>query len=137
MFLNVLSSVGIFGYLCSVTCESSISTIDSRVGADIRDISSCMIIAGYPDAYMNLWLKEEGFSVAQINQLPTVTYAINIVASWLGTTLAAIYPAWTIYTGATTCLVFSNICMIIWTIPKPLKYVSIIRIIHTFLYVLI
>lgn len=82
-----------------------------------------MIIAGYPDAYMNLWLKEEGYSVVQTNQLPTVTYAINIIASWLGTTLAAIYPSWTIYTGATTCLVFSAICMIVWTIPTALKYV--------------
>ncbi|OTA83027.1 hypothetical protein M434DRAFT_36890 [Hypoxylon sp. CO27-5] len=83
----------------------------------------CMIISGYPDSYMNLWLKEEGFSVVQINQLPTVTYAINIVASWLGTTMAAIFPSWTVYTGATTCIAFSSICMIIWDIPKPLKCV--------------
>lgn len=82
-----------------------------------------MIIGGYPDSYMNLWLKEEGFSVVQINQLPTVTYAINIVASWLGTTLAAIYPSWIIYSGAVSCLVFSAICMIVWNIPKALKYV--------------
>ncbi|KAI1469110.1 MFS general substrate transporter [Daldinia caldariorum] len=84
----------------------------------------CMIISSYPDSYMNLWLKEEGFSVVQINQLPTVTYAINILASWLGTTLAAIYPSWTVYTSATTCIVFSSICMIIWEIPKPLKFVA-------------
>ncbi|KAI2635707.1 MFS general substrate transporter [Hypomontagnella submonticulosa] len=84
----------------------------------------CMIIAGYPDSYMNLWLKEEGFSVVEINQLPTVAYAINIVASWLGTTLAAIYPSWTVYTGATVCVVFSASCMIAWNIPKPLKFVA-------------
>ncbi|KAI1634300.1 major facilitator superfamily domain-containing protein [Biscogniauxia mediterranea] len=84
----------------------------------------CMIIASYPDQYMNLWLKEEGFSVIQINQLPTVTYAINILASWLGTTLAAIYPSWIIYSSVTTCVVFSCICMIIWTIPKALKFVA-------------
>ncbi|KAK6953294.1 hypothetical protein Daesc_005595 [Daldinia eschscholtzii] len=84
----------------------------------------CMIISGYPDSYMNLWLKEQGFSVVQINQLPTVTYAINILASWLGTTLAAIYPSWTVYTSATICIVFSSICMIIWDIPKPLKFVA-------------
>ncbi|OQE80467.1 hypothetical protein PENNAL_c0046G01349 [Penicillium nalgiovense] len=53
---------------------------------------ACMIICSYPSSYMSLWLKEEGYSVTQINQLPTVTYAVNIVASWLGTTLAAIYP---------------------------------------------
>ncbi|KAI1483671.1 MFS general substrate transporter [Daldinia eschscholtzii] len=84
----------------------------------------CMIISGYPDSYMNLWLKEQGFSVVQINQLPTVTYAINILASWLGTTLAAIYPSWTVYSSATICIVFSSICMIIWDIPKPLKFVA-------------
>ncbi|KAK7757371.1 hypothetical protein SLS62_000383 [Diatrype stigma] len=84
----------------------------------------CMIICGYPDSYMNLWLKEEEYSVVQINRLPTVTYAINIVASWLGTTLAAIYPSWTIYTGATASLVFSTICMIVWTIPTALKFVA-------------
>ncbi|KAI0845393.1 MFS general substrate transporter [Daldinia vernicosa] len=84
----------------------------------------CMIISGYPESYMNLWLKEQGFSVIQINQLPTVTYAINIVASWLGTTLAAIYPSWTVYSSAIICIVFSSICMIIWDIPKPLKFVA-------------
>ena len=73
---------------------------------------------------MSLWLKAEGYTVVQINQLPTVVYAINIVASWLGTTLAAIWPAWTIYTFETTCVLFSSLCMIIWNIPKPLKSVS-------------
>ncbi|KAI0001246.1 MFS general substrate transporter [Xylariaceae sp. FL0662B] len=84
----------------------------------------CMIISSYPGSYMNLWLKEEGYSVVQINQLPTITYAVNIVASWLGTTLAAIYPSWTIYTGATICIVFSSVCMIVWTIPTALKFVA-------------
>lgn len=59
--------------------------------------------------------------MVQINQLPTVTYAIRIVASWLGTTLAAIYPSWTIYTVMTVCVSFSSICMIVWDIPTALK----------------
>jgi hypothetical protein len=80
-----------------------------------------MIISSYPMSYMNLWLKEEGYSVTQINQLPTVIYAINIVASWLGTTLAAIYPSWVIYTLASTCCLFSTLCMIVWSIPTGLK----------------
>ncbi|KAF5865977.1 hypothetical protein ETB97_001555 [Aspergillus alliaceus] len=64
---------------------------------------ACMIISPYPTLYMSLWLKGEGYSVTQINKSPTVTYAINtinIVASWLGTTLAAIYLTWLTYTIA-------------------------------------
>lgn len=80
-----------------------------------------MIISGYPNDYMNLWLKEEGYSVVDINQLPTVIYAIRIVASWLGTTLAAVYPSWVIYTILTVCASFSTICMMVWNIPVALK----------------
>ncbi|CAI7638032.1 unnamed protein product [Penicillium pancosmium] len=82
---------------------------------------ACMIISSYPSSYMNLWLKAEGYSVTQINQLPTVIYAITIVASWLGSTLASIYPAWIIYTLASACVLFSTLCMIIWNIPTALK----------------
>ncbi|KAF9892252.1 hypothetical protein FE257_002029 [Aspergillus nanangensis] len=83
---------------------------------------ACMIISSYPNGYMNLWLKAEGYSVTQINQLPTVIYGINIVASWLGTTLAAIYPTWIIYTIVTVCCMFSTTCMVVWNIPTGLKF---------------
>ncbi|RSM04283.1 hypothetical protein CEP52_006926 [Fusarium oligoseptatum] len=82
----------------------------------------CMIISSYPSSYMNLWLKEEGYSVEQINKLPTVTNAITIVASWLGTTLASIYPSWIIYTVVEGSCMFATICMIVWNIPKGLKF---------------
>ncbi|KPM41484.1 hypothetical protein AK830_g5061 [Neonectria ditissima] len=82
----------------------------------------CMIISSYPSSYMNLWLKEEGYSVEKINTLPTVTFAITVVASWLGTTLAAIYPAWIIYTVVEACCMFATLCMIVWTIPTGLKF---------------
>ncbi len=81
----------------------------------------CMIISSYPSGYMNLWLKDQGYSVVQINQLPTVIYGINIVASWLGTTLAAIWPTWVLYTFVQGCTMFSSLCMIIWDIPTGLK----------------
>ncbi|CAJ2509543.1 Uu.00g145690.m01.CDS01 [Anthostomella pinea] len=84
----------------------------------------CMIISGYALSYMNLWLKAEGFSVVQINQLPTVEYAIQILTSWVGTTLAAIYPSWIIFSGMTACVTFSFICMIVWKIPTALKFVA-------------
>lgn len=82
---------------------------------------AAMIICSYPSMYMSLWLKAEGYSVSQVNQLPTVVYAINIVSSWLGTTLAAIYPSWAIYTTIIILNLFSTLCMIIWDIPKSLK----------------
>lgn len=72
---------------------------------------------------MNLWLKAEGYSVTQVNKLPTVIYAVQIVASWFGTTIAAIYPSWAIYSIASLGCLFSTLCMIIWNIPKGLKYV--------------
>jgi ACS family pantothenate transporter-like MFS transporter len=71
---------------------------------------------------MNLWLKAEGYSVTKINQLPTVVNAITIVASWLGTTLASIYPSWILYTIVSAAMVFSTICMTVWNIPVALKY---------------
>lgn len=72
---------------------------------------------------MNLWLKAEGYSVTQVNQLPTVTYAIQIFASWFGTTIAAIYPSWAIFSSASLGCLFSALCMIVWHIPKGLKSV--------------
>lgn len=83
-----------------------------------------MIISSYPTLYMSLWLKAEGYSVTQTNNLPTIVYAVNIIASWLGTTLAAIYPSWIIYTFASVCCLFSTLCMIVWNIPTALKFVS-------------
>jgi hypothetical protein len=82
-----------------------------------------MIISYYPTSYMNLWLKAEGYPVQKVNELPTVVNAINIVASWLGTTLAAIYPSWVIYSLATAGCLLGSICMIVWNIPRGLKYV--------------
>jgi len=85
-------------------------------------LPSCMIISSYPSGYMNLWLKAEGtYSVVQINKLPTVTYGIQIIASWLGTTLAAIYPTWALYTFVEGSCLFATACMIAWNIPKGLK----------------
>jgi hypothetical protein len=87
--------------------------------------NSCMILSSYPFSYMNLWLKAQGnYSVTQINNLPTVTYAVQIVASWLGTTLAAVYPSWAIYGIASACCLFSTLCMIVWDIPTGLKYAT-------------
>ncbi|KAL4920058.1 major facilitator superfamily domain-containing protein [Aspergillus aurantiobrunneus] len=92
--------------------------------ANIRRPENCMILSSYPSSYMNLWLKDEGYSVTQINQLPTAVHAITIVSSWFGTTLAAIYPSWIIYTLVSVCSLFSTLCMCIWNIPTTLKFVA-------------
>lgn len=83
-----------------------------------------MIVCSYPSGYMSLWLKAEGYTVKQINQLPTVTYGVQIVVSWLGTTLAAIYPEWIIFTIASAFCLFSTVVMIIWNVPTGLKSVN-------------
>ncbi|KAL4785447.1 major facilitator superfamily domain-containing protein [Aspergillus varians] len=83
---------------------------------------ACMILSYYPSSYMSLWLKDEGYSVSQVNKLPTVIYGITIVASWLGTTLAAIYPSWIIFSVVSVCSLFSTLCMCIWDIPTGLKF---------------
>ncbi|KAF2085148.1 MFS general substrate transporter [Saccharata proteae CBS 121410] len=83
-----------------------------------------MIIASYPTSYMNLWLKAEGYSVPQVNKLPTGVNGITVLSSWLGTTLAAIYPSWIIYSISMTTCIFSGICMTIWNIPRTLKFVA-------------
>lgn len=96
--------------------------VRARVTARITDEPHrCMIIASYPSSYMNLWLKAEGFSVVKINELPTGYFAVTAVASWLGTTLAAIYSPWAIYTIQTVLVLFATLCMIIWRIPQALK----------------
>jgi MFS family permease len=82
---------------------------------------ACMILSSYPSSYMNLWLKDEGYSVTKINQYPTIIQAITIFSSWLGTTLASIYPSWIIYTIISTFSLFSTLCMCIWYIPTGLK----------------
>ncbi|CBF69587.1 hypothetical protein AN6381.2 [Aspergillus nidulans FGSC A4] len=82
---------------------------------------ACMILSSYPSSYMNLWLKDEGYSVTKINQYPTIIQTITIVSSWLGTTLASIYPSWIIYTIISTFSLFSTLCMCICCIPTGLK----------------
>lgn len=84
--------------------------------------SSCMIIASYPGSYMNLWLKAEHYSVSRVNTYPTGINAVTALASWLGTTLASIYPSWAIYSISMGSAIFSCICMTIWRIPTGLKF---------------
>jgi hypothetical protein len=111
-----MAYLGVHPLLC--VSLVAITIIDRQI---LIKLYRCMIISSYPSSYMNLWLKAEGYSVTQINQLPTVIYAITIVASWLGSTLASIYPPWIIYTLASACVLFSTLCMIIWNIPTALK----------------
>jgi ACS family pantothenate transporter-like MFS transporter len=96
-----------------------------------------MINTTYPSQYMALWLKAshpsspsscatnnskaEGYSVVQINNLPTVTSAISVISSWIGTTLAGIVPSWIIFGIATGAAIFGTVCLTIWNIPTALK----------------
>ncbi|KAF7553121.1 hypothetical protein G7Z17_g3878 [Cylindrodendrum hubeiense] len=85
---------------------------------------TAMILSVYPTVYMSLWLKAEGYSVSQINKLPTGVNGIQIASSLIGTAVAAVYPAWTVVTFTTIFAVFGSICMIVWEIPTSLKFVA-------------
>lgn len=105
--------------LFSVICESRL--IKCREISKLMQ-GSCMIIASYPSAYMNLWLKSKHYSISQVNTYPTGVNAVTAVSSWLGTTLAAIYPSWAIYSVSMVSVLFSCICMTVWTIPNGLMF---------------
>lgn len=77
-----------------------------------------MLMAHYPSSYFSLWLKAQGkYSVYQINNYPTVTNAVTIIASFTGTSLAAVYAPWKIFlVGISGQLIF-GIIMTIYTVP--------------------
>jgi uncharacterized membrane protein len=80
-----------------------------------------MILSVYPTVFMTLWLKASGYSVTQINQLPTGVNGVQIISSLVGTALAAVYPAYTIVTATTVFALFGTIVMTIWNVPTAVK----------------
>ncbi|WWC63619.1 uncharacterized protein I303_106224 [Kwoniella dejecticola CBS 10117] len=83
----------------------------------------CMIQAHYWEGYMVLWLKADtNLSISLINILPTFSYLISALSSWLGTTLAGKVSRPGLWTFQASCSVFSLILMNIWNIPNGLKF---------------
>ncbi|KAH8924695.1 putative pantothenate transporter [Atractiella rhizophila] len=83
----------------------------------------CLIQSGYGNSYMALWLKSlKRFTVPQVNNIPSATYGLSALSSWLGTSLATIYPPILIWTVVESIELFSFICLLIWHIPIGLKF---------------
>ncbi|RDW66824.1 hypothetical protein BP5796_09573 [Coleophoma crateriformis] len=83
--------------------------------------------SGYPNGQMALWLKSEaahgkGWTVPQINTIPTGVSAVSIVSTVLLTSLCMLYPIGWIITINQWILIFATICMLIWNIPTGLKF---------------
>jgi len=79
----------------------------------------CMLMSFYPTGYFSLWLKAQNkYSVPQINNYPTVVNAISIVASFVGSALAAVYAPWKIYLLGLSGQILFGIIMTIYNVPS-------------------
>lgn len=72
---------------------------------------------------MALWLEAEGYSIEQINEIPTGMYGIYIFTAWFGCTLCAIYNPALIFSLTSIPGLFAACCFIVWNVPKTLKFV--------------
>lgn len=70
-------------------------------------------------SYFNLWLKAEGYSVVQINALPTAGNALAIVVTILWGILAdRTGKRFYLINGLLVLMIVSNILLSVWNIPK-------------------
>ncbi|KAF2276167.1 MFS general substrate transporter [Westerdykella ornata] len=83
--------------------------------------------SSYPHGQMALWLKDLAakygtYSVPQINTIPTGAQGVSVIAALLATSLCMIYPLWAIFSIVEAIFIFANINMLVWFIPKGLKF---------------
>jgi hypothetical protein len=69
---------------------------------------------------MTLWLKDEGYTVEQINIYSTGVQGTAIAIGIVATNLVMIYPIWVIFSTIAATLLFCNVCLLIWDIPLGL-----------------
>lgn len=82
-----------------------------------------MLMCYYPAGYFALWLKaQKTYSVYQINNYPTVTSAITVLASFCGTSLAAVYAPWKIFLIGQAGLIIFGIIMTIYNVPTAATF---------------
>lgn len=76
--------------------------------------------AGQGSGFFNLWLKDQGYSTAQINTIPTAGNAISVIASLFFGTIAD-RTGTRKETCAVVCVIVivSNIMLSVWNIPRP------------------
>jgi hypothetical protein len=74
----------------------------------------------YVAGQMTLWLKDEGYSVAQINVYSTGVQGTAIAIGIIATNLVMVYPIWAIFSTIAATLLFCNVCLLVWHIPLGL-----------------
>ena len=75
---------------------------------------------------MGIWLKAQaaagyGWTIPQINTIPTAVSAVSVVATLIATSLCMLYPLWAIMSVVQAVTMFGVVCMLIWYIPDGLK----------------
>ncbi|KAL3422775.1 vitamin H transporter [Phlyctema vagabunda] len=83
--------------------------------------------SGYPNGQMGLWLKSEakngaGWTIPQINTIPTGVSAVSVVFTIVLTSLCMLYPIALIISINQGILLFACICLLVWEIPIGLKF---------------
>jgi ACS family pantothenate transporter-like MFS transporter len=70
-----------------------------------------------------LWLKQQGYSIEDINNFTTASPAVTIVSSIIWGIIADAYDCKASLIGLTAALnIFACICLAIWDIPVGLKF---------------
>ncbi|KAI1846640.1 hypothetical protein JX266_007213 [Neoarthrinium moseri] len=87
----------------------------------------CFQCTSYVGGQMNIWLKYEAdthgtYTIPQVNIYPTGVQGVAIITGILSTSLCMIYPLWAIMSVVAACLLFSNVCLLIWDIPLGLHF---------------
>lgn len=86
-------------------------------------VYTAMLLAFYSSRYFNLWLKEKGtYTVTQINNYPTGTSAVSVVASLIGCALAFVYIPWYIFMSWVFGMLIYTIIMTIYNVPKGFAF---------------
>ncbi|KAF2635400.1 pantothenate transporter liz1 [Massarina eburnea CBS 473.64] len=80
--------------------------------------------SSYPHGQMAMWLKAKGYSIPQVNTIPTGAQGVSVFAALLATSLCMIYPLWTIFSVVQVIYMFANVCLLVWVIPKGLHFAS-------------
>ncbi|KAE9403972.1 MFS general substrate transporter [Gymnopus androsaceus JB14] len=80
---------------------------------------TCFVVGLNSYAYMNLWLKKEAYTVAQINLIPTGGYALQIfmalIYSWVSD---AMQKRWPVILFASLLPLIGNIILSVWPNDK-------------------
>ncbi|KAK9448236.1 major facilitator superfamily domain-containing protein [Limtongia smithiae] len=89
----------------------------------------CLGSFGGSTGYFNLWLKAAGYSVTEINIIPTAGSAIGVVSGYLWPTLADITGVrWPFFVISNFWYILGNLILAIWNVPtKVIMFANLIQ----------